>query len=147
MTVHTATDDVSQIRAESPMYKLLEATEADVVAVRMHDGTVDGYREFYELLADKTAQYGSIYVYEEATNWTGRTFLSHLAGLIPDIRYGPTFDIERYAAVGDNRWVRLLYELWKLIRPVWPVAPAEMRYFDISDREKALHWVKSGDTL
>ncbi|RLM91175.1 STAS/SEC14 domain-containing protein [Haloarcula sp. Atlit-7R] len=129
------------------MYELLEATENNVIALQMHNGTRSGYQEFYELLSEKTSKYGAIHVYEETTDWTVWTFLTHLTGLIPDVRYGSEFAIKRYAAVGDNVWARLLYELWKVIRPLWPVAPTEMRYFDVDDRDEALRWVKYGEIV
>jgi len=147
MTGTNTHDAAHQNQTTTLMYELLDATEENVVALRMHNGTSAGYRELYELLTEKNEQYGSIHVYEETTGWTGWTFLTHLHGLLPDLQYGPAFDIQRYAAVGDNGWARLLYELWKLIRPVWPVAPKEMRYFDIDDREEALRWIKYGDTV
>lgn len=147
MTPTTTHDDTHQDHTGTPMYELLEATEDNVVALRMHNGTRSGYQEFYELLTAKTIQYGEIHVYEETTDWTVWTFLTHLTGLIPDLRYGSEFAIKRYAAVGDNVWARLLYELWKVIRPLWPVAPTEMRYFDVDDRDEALRWVKFGEIV
>lgn len=128
-------------QSTSPMFEMLEAPSDDVVAVRMHHGTSSGYREFYEVLVEKTNEYGSVHVYEETTGWTMTTYLSHLHGILPDLRTGPKFNIDRYAAVGDSRWAKLLYHQWRAIAPVWPVAPAEMRYFEFPDRERALGWV------
>ncbi|WP_436908008.1 STAS/SEC14 domain-containing protein [Halosimplex marinum] len=138
-------NDPSALRATgqtpSPMFEVLEATSEDVVAVRMHHGTPAGYREFYDLLVEKTNEYGSVHVYEEARGWTMTTYLSHLHGIRPDLRTGPKFEIDRYAAVGDSRWAKLLYHQWRAIAPVWPVAPAEMRYYELPERKRALDWV------
>ena len=79
-------------------------------------------------------------MYEEVPNWSFRTFLTHLHGVVPDLRYGPDFDIDRYAAVGNSRWAKLLFDWWRVVRPIWPVAPDEMRYFDSTERERALDW-------
>jgi hypothetical protein len=80
-------------------------------------------------------------VYEEVPNWTFGMFLTHLHGVVPDLRYGSDFDIDRYAAVGDTRWARLLFDWWRAIRPIWPVSPNEMRYFYRAERERALNWL------
>jgi len=126
------------------MFEILEATRDDVVAVRMGHGTPGGYREFYDLLVEKTDEYGTVHVYEAATEWTLATYLSHLHGVVPDLRAGPKFDIGRYAAVGDSRWAKLLYHQWQAIAPVWPVAPEAMRYYELQERRRALDWVTAG---
>lgn len=123
------------------MFEVLAASSGDVVAVRMGRGSAAGYQEFYDLLVEKTREYGTVHVYEETTNWTLGTYLSHLHGVVPDLKTGPQFDIGRYAAVGDSQWAKLLYHQWRAIAPVWPVAPNEMRYYKSSNRERALAWV------
>ncbi|WP_134670474.1 SpoIIAA family protein [Halorussus marinus] len=124
------------------MFEILEATADNVVAVRMGDGRPAGYRDFYDLLVEKTDEHGTVHVYEEVTEWTLSTYLSHLHGVVPDLRIGPEFDIGRYAAVGDSHWAKLLYQQWRAIAPVWPVAPDEMRYYELSERTRALNWVE-----
>ncbi|RBI59510.1 STAS/SEC14 domain-containing protein [halophilic archaeon] len=126
------------------MFEILEATDGDVVAIWMGKGTSAGYREFYELLVEKTDEYGTVHVYEKMTGWDLQTYLSHLHGVIPDLQTGPEFDIGRYAAVGKSRWAKFLYYQWRAITPVWPVAPDKMRYYDSSERSCALNWVKTG---
>ena len=128
-------------RSQSPMFDILRATGEDVVAVRMRTGTPAGYREFYDLLVEKTEEYGTVQIYEEAPGWSLSTYLSHVHGLLPDLRTGPEFDIDRYVAVGDSRWARLLYNQWRAIAPVWPVAPNEMRFYELSERDRALDWL------
>ena len=146
MTDRSATELTATGRTASPMFDLLEATRDDVVAIRMGNGTPTGYREFYDLLVEKTDEYGNVHVYEETTGWTLSTYLSHLHGILPDLRTGPEFDIGRYAAVGDSLWAKLLYHQWQAIAPIWPVAPDEMQYYDRSERDRALDWVKTGNT-
>lgn len=139
------TAETAPERTAEQIYEPLEAIDGNVVALRMHEGTRADYHDLYQLLAEKTAEHGSIDVYEETTDWTAWTFLTHIAGLVPDLRCGSDFHIERYAAVCDSRWAKLLYDWWRVIRPVWPVAPEEMRYFERDNREAALEWVKHGD--
>ena len=145
MTDHSATEFTATERTGPPMFEILEATRDDVVAVRMGHGTPGGYREFYDILVEKTDEYGTVHVYEETTEWTLATYLSHLHGIVPDLRTGPDFDIGRYAAVGDSRWAKLLYHQWRAIAPVWPVAPDEMRYYELQERRRALDWVTAGN--
>lgn len=145
MITMTTTDESQTTRTQ--MYELLNETKDDVVAIRMHRGTLAGYDELYTLLIEKTEEHGSIHVYEETPSWSAWTFLTHLTGIVPDLRQGPEFDIDRYATVGDNRWGKLLFEWWRVIRPVWPVAPNEMRYFSSDDRMAALEWVTTGDLV
>jgi hypothetical protein len=146
MTDSSATEFMDTGRTTSTMFEILNATRDDVVAVRMGTGTPAGYREFYDLLVEKTDQYGTVHVYEETTDWTLSTYLSHLHGILPDLRTGPSFNIGRYAAIGDSRWAKLLYYQWRAIAPVWPVAPDEMRYYELANRRMALNWVETGDT-
>ncbi|WP_114579602.1 STAS/SEC14 domain-containing protein [Saliphagus sp. LR7] len=124
------------------MFEILDVTEGDLVAIRVGRGTRQGYDELYSLLVQKTDEYGAVRVLEVVPDWTFSTFLSHLYGIIPDLRYGSQFAISRYAAVGDSVWAKLLFEWWKIIRPVWPVAPDQMRYFEIEEQSTALRWLQ-----
>jgi hypothetical protein len=126
------------------MVEILDATGGDVVAVRMNAGTPAGYTEFYDLLAEKTDEHGTVHVYEEVPDRTLPTFLSHLHGIVPDLRHGPAFDIGRYAAVGDSRWFEALCYQWRVIAPAWPVSPDTMHHYGLADRDSALEWVETG---
>ncbi|MFC7074596.1 STAS/SEC14 domain-containing protein [Halovenus rubra] len=127
------------------MFEVLDETEDNLVAIRVGRGTRQGYEDLYSLLVEKSEQYGTIKVYEEVPDWTFSTFLSHLHGIVPDFRYGPDFTIARYAAVGDTRWAKLLYDWWRAVRPIWPVAPETMRYFDLEERLDALQWIQQSE--
>lgn len=144
MTDVDRTDLDATEQASDRMFELLGATGENVVAVRMGAGTPAGYRELYDLLVEKTDEYGGVHVYEEAPNWSLSTYLSHAHGIVPDLRDGPKFDIHRYAAVGDSRWFELLYYQWAAVAPVWPVAPDEMCRFSMAERRSAIEWVKTG---
>lgn len=126
------------------MFEVLDATDGDVVAIRVGTCTRNGFRELYELLAEKTDIHGAVQLYEEARGWTLRTYLSNLHGIVPDLRYESAFTIDRYATVGDSVWAKALYAQWKATVPVWPVGPDEMRYYEPDDRDRALDWVRHG---
>jgi hypothetical protein len=138
--MHAAQNDTT-----TPMFEMLDATDDTAIAIRVGNGTRDGFRELWKILAEKSEEHGSVHLYEEAPGWTLGTYLSQLHGIVPDLRYGSTFDIERYAAVGDSVWAKVLYYQWKVTAPIWPVGPDEMRYYDLDDRTRALNWVKKGD--
>ena len=123
------------------LFNVLDETREDIVVIRASRGTRRGYEELYSLLISKTEQFGGVHILEEAPNWTFRTFLSHLHEVVPDLRYGRKFRIGRYAAVGDPIWARLLFDWWRTVRPMWPVAPETMRYFEMENPEAALRWV------
>lgn len=124
------------------MFDILDETDKDLVAIRVGRGTRRGYEDHYSLLARRTDQYGPLRVYEEVPDWSILTFLTHLHGIVPDLRYGSSFSIDRYAAVGDSVWAKLLFKWWRAIRPVWPVSPDRMGYFDIADRASAYRWLR-----
>lgn len=124
------------------MFEVLDETDGDLIAVRVGSGSPEGYEEFYSLLIERTREYGSVRVYEEVPGWTVQTYLTHLHGIVPDFRDGPKFTVSHYACVGDSIWAKLLYYQWKAIRPVWPVAPDHMRYFNLEHRASALRWLR-----
>lgn len=124
------------------MFDVLDASADDVVAVRVTNATGDGFRKLYELLSEKTGRHGTVHVYEEAPNWTLSTYLSNWRGIVPDLRLGSSFEIGRYAAVGDTLWAKALYDQWRAIAPIWPVSPEEMRYFEMTERNAAIEWVR-----
>ena len=131
----------------APMFEVLDESKDDLVAVCVGRGTRQGYADFYSLLAEKTEEHGTINVYEEVPNGTFLTSLSHLHGIIPDLRYGSEFNINRYVVVGDSVWAKLLFEWWCAIRRIWPAAPTQMGYFDVEDSEVALTWVRESEKI
>lgn len=100
-TPSTMTDGISPDldatgRSPDPMFDILEATEDKVVAIRTYNGSTQGYRTSYELLGEKTEEYGIVHVFEDLPRFTVSKYLSNVYGIIPDLRYGSTFDIGRY---------------------------------------------------
>jgi len=65
---------------------------------------------------------------------------SIISGVI--LRNGTDFNISHYACVGDSIWAKLLFHQWRVTGPVWPVAPDNMRYFHLNQRDEALRWLR-----
>lgn len=133
-------DEISD-EITDPEFEVLHFSGGDVVAIRVGRGSRQAYAEFYRWLAQLTAHHGVIRVYEEAPGWSASTFLSHIRATVPDLRYGPNIVMDKYACIGDTMWPKLMYRLWRLTKPFWPMAPRRMRYYDWSDRDKAKAWV------
>lgn len=76
------------------------------------------YRKLYDLLAEKTDEYGAVHVFEDLPHFTLPEYLSIVYGIIPYLRYGSTFDIGRYGWVGDSNWLTLLHYQWLAITPL-----------------------------
>lgn len=127
------------------MFEILDETDDDLFAIHVGRGSRRGYHELYSILIERTQQYERVHVSEEVPDWTFMTFLTHLHGVVPDLRYGPSSTIDRYAAVGDSLWAKLLFDWWRAIRPIWPIAPDQMRYFDTTERTSALQWLREVD--
>lgn len=127
-----------------PMFDVFKATDDNVVAIRAHKGSTEGYYKLYELLAEKTDEYGTVHVFEDLPQFTFPKYLSTVYGIIPDLRFGSTFDIGRYGWVGDSHWLTLLHYQWLAITPFWPVSPDELRLFRPDERARALKWVRTG---
>ncbi|GAA3731503.1 SpoIIAA family protein [Salinactinospora qingdaonensis] len=129
--------------AEFAGFEVLASTGGNLVAVRAGGAAIgQDYERLYAWLAEETERHGAVRVYEEIPGWTGPIFRSHVRyGTFADLSYGPEITISSYAVVGDSGWARLMYRLWFLIKPVWPLAPLRMRYFDWPERGRALAWL------
>ncbi|MBO4247963.1 STAS/SEC14 domain-containing protein [Halomicrobium sp. IBSBa] len=103
------------------MFEVLTEPAPAVVAIRVGDCSPAGFRDLYRLLSATTDAHDTVNL------------------------YGSTFDIGRYAAVGDSVWARGLFDCWRAIAPVWPVSPDEMQYFGPAEREAARSWVRTGE--
>ena len=141
----TATLDDYRPDPNDAMFEVLNEPTPAVVAIRVGDCSPAGFRDLYRLLSATTDAHDTVHLYEETVDWTARSALSNWYGILPDLRRGSTFDIGRYAAVGDSVWARGLFDCWRAIAPVWPVSPDEMRYFGPAEREAARSWVRTGE--
>ncbi len=127
-------------------YELLDHGGEGVVAIRLTDDLTRGdFERLYSLLAERSAEHGSVRLYEEAPTFGASGFLSaSIHGFVPDLVYGDRITVERTAVVANDRWAWLLASLWRLLGPVWPMSAGALRFFDLAEREEALSWITRG---
>ncbi|MFB6158628.1 MAG: STAS/SEC14 domain-containing protein [Candidatus Nanohalobium sp.] len=124
------------------MYKVLEESEGDLVAITVDGFTREEYEELYTYLERTYEENGSLKIYKEAEDFGFTGFLSAYTGIIPDIKYGNSFEIDKTAVVADDFWAWTLAQMWKAVGPIWPLDAGELRYFNKKEKEEALEWLK-----
>ncbi|MGC8643576.1 MAG: STAS/SEC14 domain-containing protein [Isosphaeraceae bacterium] len=92
---------------------------------------------FVPMLEQLIQEHGSVRCLVEMIDLHGIALRSLWDEIKFDVRHAR--QIERCAVVGDRRW-----EAWmtSLSRPIF--SRAEIRFFDVSDRDKAWEWIKEG---
>jgi hypothetical protein len=115
------------------MFKYLKEHAGDVAAVKLvgQAGRAD-YESLIPELEEKIRRFGKINLYWEM-EFDGWQPLAAWQDLKFDLKH--VNDFRRVALVGDRKW-----EEW-LARVIRPFTPAEVRYYDLSQREEALAWV------
>ena len=118
------------------MLQLLEESIGDLVALRI-SGHVDktDYDVMLPLLEEKIKQHGKIKVYTELQEVEDYTLKALWEDVKFDIRHAA--DFKKAAIVGDQKWLDMLAILAS------PFTSAEIKYFNFSDRDKAMSWIKS----
>lgn len=116
------------------MFEFLPQTERDLVALRL-SGTLD--RNDYEAMLPEIKKhlqdFGSLRLYWEMDDFHGWTAGGIWEDGIFDARHA--WDFTRIAMVGEKKWQEWMTKLIK------PFTSAEVRYFDVTEREKALAWI------
>jgi hypothetical protein len=116
------------------MIAILPETHWDLLAVqvsaKLTDQDFDTYRS---LIRQKMEEYGSARLYFEMVNFEGWQPGSFVENGVFDLVHGQEYG--RVAMVGEKQWQR-----WAA-RLAAPVKKEGIKYFDLSDREKAMAWV------
>lgn len=117
------------------MVKYLDTDREDLVAVVV-SGTLEreDYNQLIPHVEAKIRQYGKINLYWEMNGFEGWNMASALQDLKLDLRHAN--DFRRVAMVGAQKWEDWLTQLMK------PFSDAEVKYFDLTERELAMAWVK-----
>ncbi len=117
------------------MFKYLKEHSADLIAV-MVTGKLDkaDYDSLIPEAEEKISRFGKVSVYWEMVDFDGwQPF-----GLWQEIKFDIKHlnDINRAAIVGGKKWEQMVANLAK------PFTSAEVRFFELSQREEAMAWVK-----
>ena len=117
------------------MIRILQETEGELLATRaVGKLTEQDYNILIPILEEKVKKYGEIKWYFEMDDfegWEGKALWSDLKF---DIRHRN--DFEKIAMVGEDRWEKLMTDAMK------PFTKADIKYFDVADRERAKEWIK-----
>ena len=112
----------------------IETKRGDLVAIRV-TGTLgkQDYDQLIPVLETKIKQFGKIDLYWEMEALEGW----NLSGLWEDLKFDMTHlnSFRKVALVGDKKW-----EEW-VARIIKPFSTAEIRYFDVRQKDKALEWL------
>jgi len=120
------------------MLEVLPETHDDLLAVRVSGQlTNEDFDLYRELIRDRMKRYGMARLYYEMAglSWVKPTVAleNGLFDLVHGREYG------RVAMVGEKLWQELAARL------ISPVKKKGVRFFDISEREQAMQWVREGD--
>lgn len=93
------------------------------------------YDKLLPLLKDKLRQHDKIRWYFEMEDFDGWELKAFWEDVKFDVKHANDFD--KVAMVGEKKWEEWMTDLMK------PFTSAEVRYFDISQGEEAITWIKS----
>ena len=117
------------------MIQILEQTESNVIATKATDKlTTTDYEKLLPILKNRLKQYEKIRWYFEMENFQGWELKAFWEDVKFDVKHAN--DYEKIAMVGDKRWEKWMTDLMK------PFTPAEIKFFELAEREKALTWIK-----
>ena len=112
----------------------IETKRANLIAIRL-TGTLGkkDYEQLIPVLEAKIKQFGKIDLYWEMEALEGW----ELSGLWEDLKFDITHinSFRKVAIVGDRKW-----EEW-IARMIKPFTTAEIRYFDVRQKDEAMHWL------
>ncbi len=120
------------------MIEILDRSTGNVFAMRLSGKVLHrDYQQFVPMLEKLIEEHGSIRCFFEMTEFHGIELRALWDEIKFDVRHA--WQIERCAVVGDRAW-----ESWmtKLSRPIF--ARAEIRFYDIAERDKAWEWINGG---
>ncbi len=99
--------------------------------------TREDYENYLPKLADFIESHHGIAVYVEMIDFEGWT----LGALWDDVKFDAQYAdcISRVAMVGEKKWQKWMAEFSK------PFTTAEVKYFDLDQREEALEWARAAE--
>lgn len=115
------------------MYRLLPESTGDFVALQL-SAKLDAadYGGITSVLEERIAKHGKISLLWDMREFDGWTAGGLWADTKFDVKHAQ--DFSRIAMVGEKKWQDWMASLMK------PFTSAEVRYFDVIERETALAW-------
>lgn len=117
--------------------QILQQT-AGIVIVTKATGTLTGvdYAKLLPLFVERFRRYGKIRWYFEMENFKGWDAKALQEDIKFDVQHAGGF--EKIAIVGESVWQEKLTDLMK------PFTKAEVKFFELTQRDEALSWIKPG---
>lgn len=118
------------------MLQVLDFTYSNVIATKavgkLREEDMESVHSLIHRITDSGQKVRWYFEMEHFTGWDAE-------GLWEDLKVDPKHasDYERIAMVGDKKWQKWMTRLMK------PFTAADIRYFDLSEREKARIWIRS----
>ena len=97
--------------------------------------TKEDYNEIIPLLEEAIRNFGKIGWYFEMQNFDGWT--PEAAWKDMNFDFSNNENLKKVAMVGDKDWEKLITQIMK------PFTQADIKYFDLEDKNKAKTWIKS----
>ncbi len=120
------------------MIEILERSTANVVGFKISGKLLHSdYQHLLPMLEKLIEEHGSIRCLVEMIDFHGIELRALWDEIKFDVRHAR--QIERCAVVGDRAWEAWMTQLSRFL-----FFNAEIRFFDIADREKAWEWIGDG---
>lgn len=117
------------------MIQILEQTSGNVIATRATQKLTEAdYDKLLPLLNNMLRQHEKIRWYFEMEKFDGW----ELKAFWEDVKFDASHanDFDKVAMVGEKKWEEWMTNLMK------PFTSAEVKYFDISQKDEALQWIR-----
>ncbi|KAF0095427.1 MAG: hypothetical protein E1N59_922 [Puniceicoccaceae bacterium 5H] len=118
------------------MYQILPESHDSLVCLRLSGKLDDAdYQAIVTLLEERIAAHGKIRLFWEMVDFEGWTAKGILQDAKFDLKHAN--DFQKIALVGEQEWEEKMTQLMK------PFTKAEVRYFPLDQRAKALSWAQT----
>ena len=118
------------------MIQILGQTSGNIIATKATEKLTEAdYNKLIPILNNMLKQYSKFRWYFEMENFDGWELKAFWEDVKFDAKHAS--DFEKVAMVGENQWQEWMTDLMK------PLTSAEVRYFDLSQKEEAVQWIKN----
>lgn len=118
------------------MIQILGQTSGNIIATKATEKLTEAdYNKLLPILKNMLKQHRKFRWYFEMENFDGW----ELKAFWEDVKFDTEHasDFEKVAMVGENHWQEWMTDLMK------PLTSAKVRYFDLSQKEEAVQWIKN----